>query len=308
LIDGDQVRDRKKQRQGPSEAEKQEDRDMRREILRIEDIITGAERTIADAQRLIVRTRIDLEELYDRKKRWDLKFGVGEGTAQPLPTAHPEPLPEPPAPTIIVPSFPRPTIPIVDDDEDEDEDNDDNDNEQDVQDDQGNTEEQERRRLAKMFVRPGAKSVVAHNLPFLRLMGEIDSNIQRFGDDSGQARRLVRQFPLPPSTGDQAPPMEADLCQTGRDTWRVLDEILSKEDGGKAERYEECFTKWGSNRGKTLTPEIEARKWAEWGWWWARLLAESKEDTLDVGLWTRLIAIEKAKANQLPQPPRKAKR
>jgi hypothetical protein len=89
LIDGDQVRDRRKQRQGPSEAKKQEDRDMRREILRVEDIITGAERTIADAQRLTVRTRIDLEELYDRKKRWDLKFGLGEDIARPLPTAHP---------------------------------------------------------------------------------------------------------------------------------------------------------------------------------------------------------------------------
>jgi hypothetical protein len=79
LIDGDQVRSRRKQRQVPSEADKQEDRNyMRRAMLRVEEIVTGAERTIADAQRLIVRTKIDSEELYDRKKRWDDKFGPGD--------------------------------------------------------------------------------------------------------------------------------------------------------------------------------------------------------------------------------------
>jgi len=352
LIGVDQFRNRRKERQGPSEANKQEDRDRRKEIIRVGGIVDGAERTIAaaridleglhdrkngwndrfglddntshstsdvskadkqkdrdtrreisrveaivtGAEKVITDASIDLEDLNDQKKEWDDKFGLGEDTAHSSTSVRPDPIA-----TIIAPSFPRPTIPIVDDGSDEVA-------EEDVQDFQGNTEEQERRRLARMFVRPGAKSVVAHNLPFLRLVREIDSNIQRFRDDNGQARRLVRQFPLPPSTGDQAPPMQEDLCQIGRDTWQKLDEILSKEGGERAERYEECFSKWGSNRGRALTPEIEARKRAEWGWWWARLLAESKGDTLDVGLWTRLIAIEKTKANQLPQPPRKGKR
>ena len=55
LIGVDQFRNRRKERQGPSEADKQEDRDMRREISRLEGIVTAAQ--------------FDLEELYDRKKR-----------------------------------------------------------------------------------------------------------------------------------------------------------------------------------------------------------------------------------------------
>ena len=55
----------RKQRQGPCDADTQEDRDVRRAILRVEAIITGAERIIVDEQKLIAASPIDLEELYE---------------------------------------------------------------------------------------------------------------------------------------------------------------------------------------------------------------------------------------------------
>jgi hypothetical protein len=136
-----------------SKADKKEDRDTRKEILRLEGVVAGA--------------RIDLDELYDRKREWDHKLGPGNDTAHSSRTIRPESTPRLSVAVSAGPSLPRPTppiVPIVDDDNDElDEDK--------GQGDQVETEERERQRLVRLFYRPGHEnSLIADSIGALRIM------------------------------------------------------------------------------------------------------------------------------------------
>jgi hypothetical protein len=123
--------------------DKQEDRETRRDVLRLEGIIADAERTIGDAKRTIAVAKIDLEGILEKKRNWDAKFGP-------------------------VGAIPTPHSPIIIDDDDDEEDQDD-------------PEEQERKRLVSLFVREGHEdSSFASNMVLLRFMADIQRSFPDF--------------------------------------------------------------------------------------------------------------------------------
>jgi len=149
-----------------SHADKKEDRDTRKGILRLEGVVAGA--------------RIDLEELRDRKKEWEHKFGPGNDTPHSSTSVPPKSTPRLSVANSAGPSLPRPAPNVVDDDDDDELDEDEvqinqrETEEQGRQDDLVETEEQERQRLVKLFIIPGRRiSPAANHVGLLRSMADI---------------------------------------------------------------------------------------------------------------------------------------
>jgi hypothetical protein len=272
LIDEDQIRNRRKQRQEPSDAEKQKDWDRRKEILRVEAIITGAERTIAEA-------RIDLERLYDQKKQWDNKFGPINDTTHSSRNVPVGPTPRLSVAVSVGPSLPRPTPLIVDDDDDDLD-------EAEVHDDQVETEEQEKGRLVKLFIKPGLRtSPAANHIGLLRLMADIhDAYPQQFN----------LQFPLAPSYANIIPILKHEL--TDSRIWDELNTELAKLE--RSVGYVACSKMYvGEPRVHKYTEE---QRVIVWSWWWDQLWHASVFGW-EREMWTQIWEILKAKITTLPR-------
>jgi len=307
VIDKDQVRNRRKQRSVPSEADKQGDRATRREILRLEEVMAGTRidleelydqkkqwddkfgagdetaplsRNVSqadkkedrDTRKEILRlegsvagARSDLEELYDRKKEWDHKFGPGSDTALSSKTVRPQSTPGLSVASSAGPTRPRPAPTIVDDDDDAlDEDevqiNQRETDEQGRQDNQVETEEQERQRLVKLFIIPGRRtSPAANHIGLLRSMADIHG---------AYPREFTLQFPLAPSYVNNIPILQHEL--KNRKIWDEMDTELAKHE--RSMGYVACSKMYTLKaRVHTFTAEQRIIVWS----WWSDIWKES---------------------------------
>lgn len=252
----------------------QEDWDIRRGISRVEGIIADA--------------KIDLEQLYYRKKRWDEKFASGDDTAQTSKTVRSTPTPILSTAISGGPSLSRPTPPIVDDDEvDEDGEL----VEQEGHDDEEDAEGQERRRLVKLFIRPGHEtSPTAQNVDVLLMMADIK---RAYGKSFGQ------QLPVSATYLDCSPLFRHQLAMSDLKWWDKYDKEMETYEGDRLAGYKSCLNMFKGTQGSS---EYDGEdRIAMWSWWWHQLHMESKVDSPDKDLMKEIWTGEKARMANLPR-------